>query len=211
MKRDRLANIGYYTMVATCLSFTIFTVLEEQNMDIILEIIKYAAAAVVGIIITQIINRKTEIKTLCRQLGLNDDKTLRTELMEQYSDIMNNIGRGDRGTLTNQHQEMRKEILSSYSEIKGKYQAEEDAYKKFTYEQHDLKLTLDNFSRDYMERINNEQELSRQNEELLNKNKEFQKVNEKLQEENEELKAENRTLQNELHKLRERDNPGRGR
>ncbi len=175
----------------------------DRNMtDVTITGIIGGCTTIMSAVITLIVARKSQIdknttvlEKMSKQLGLNDDISLREELKKQYSSISEDIGRGGYGSLSIQHGEILDEISKSYSEIKNRYDKQDDAYRHFTTEQHDLKQTLDNFSRNYMEVINSEQELYI---------------------ENCELKKENEKLRNKISQLtkeinHERDNRGLSR
>ena len=162
MEHDEIQAVVIGTLVGTFYGL-IMCLVEVNGMDIFLEIVKYLVAALAGSIIMAFVNRKTQINTISRQLGLNDNKTLRTELTEQYEKIIEHIGKGTKESLTNQHEDIKKSIENNYREIKEKYNKEEEAYRCFSIHQRDLKSTLDNFSRDYMRTIHHESELLQRN------------------------------------------------
>lgn len=99
---------------------------------------------------SQLRKNTEEIQKLARQLGVNDEKTFHAEFSEQYNKIMDNIGKTPNDkALTGQHQDMLNTLQKDFQVINGRYEKEDDCYRKFTAQQLDLKETLDNFSRDY--------------------------------------------------------------
>lgn len=132
-----------------------------------------------------------EIKKLARQLGVNDEKTFHSEFSEQYSEILSeiqdNIGKTPNDkALTGQHQDMLNILQKDFQVINGRYEKEDESYRKFTAQQLDLKETLDNFSRDYAKVIGLNAKLF--NETIALKN------------EIDKLKAANKELRSELSK-----------
>lgn len=147
---------------------------------------------------SQLIKNTEEIKKLARQLGVNDEKTFHAEFSDQYSNIMNNIGKTPNDkALTGQHQDMLKILQRDFQIINGRYEKEDESYRSFTMQQKNLKETLDNFSRDYAKIIS-------ENGKLFNENIVLKDINRKLETENKQLKSElenNRELSrgNSLH------------
>lgn len=136
---------------------------------------------------SQIVKNTEEIKKLARQLGVNDEKTFHAEFSEQYDKIMDNIGKTPNDkALTGQHQDMLNTLQKDFQVINGRYEKEDDCYRKFTAQQLDLKETLDNFSRDYAKVIGLNAKLF--NETIALKN------------EIDKLKAANKELRSELSK-----------
>lgn len=134
-----------------------------------------------------------EIKKLARQLGVNDEKTFHSEFSEQYSEILSeiqdNIGKTPNDkALTGQHQDMLNILQKDFQVINGRYEKEDESYRKFTAQQLDLKETLDNFSRDYAKVIGLNAKLF--NETIALKN------------EIDKLKAANKELRSELSKVK---------
>lgn len=175
MKKEYVEIVLGSTFIAVCFSMTVLYILEGN--EFMTEIIAGVLSAFITGIITFIVTLKTskksqltenteEIKTLIRRLGISDEQTLKVMIDRISSDI----GRGERGSLTKQHEEMQKEILNSYSDIKSRYEKEDESYRKFTFKQIELKETMDNFSRDYYEHIKNENNLIDNNINLKNEN-----------------------------------------
>lgn len=140
---------------------------------------------------SQIVKNTEEIKKLARQLGVNDEKTFHSEFSEQYSEILSeiqdNIGKTPNDkALTGQHQDMLNILQKDFQVINGRYEKEDESYRKFTAQQLDLKETLDNFSRDYAKVIGLNAKLF--NETIALKN------------EIDKLKAANKELRSELSK-----------
>lgn len=206
MERDEIQAVVMGTLGGTFYGL-IMCLAEVNGMDIFLEIMKYLAAAVFGSIIMAFINRKGQIdkntdavNRLMKQMGVSEEETVRHELKGQYNEIIKSIGRGEKETLTEQHNNITKSIEASFNSIAKRYQDEDNTYKLFTVQQRDLKETFDNFSKDYAERIKREKELSWENTSL-------REENEKLQEANVKLVEENQKLRNELYVIRSRDEP----
>lgn len=136
---------------------------------------------------SQLRKNTEEIQKLARQLGVNDEKTFHAEFSEQYNKIMDNIGKTPNDkALTGQHQDMLNTLQKDFQVINGRYEKEDDCYRKFTAQQLDLKETLDNFSRDYAKVIGLNAKLF--NETIALKN------------EIDKLKAANKELRSELSK-----------
>lgn len=139
---------------------------------------------------SQLRKNTEEIQKLARQLGVNDEKTFHAEFSDQYNNIMNNIGKTPNDkALTGQHQDMLNILQKDFQVINGRYEKEDDCYRKFTAQQLDLKETLDNFSRDYAKVIG-------LNAKLFNENIVLRDTNRKLE-------AENKQLRTEIEKNRE--------
>ena len=139
---------------------------------------------------SQLRKNTEEIQKLARQLGVNDEKTFHAEFSEQYNKIMDNIGKTPNDkALTGQHQDMLNILQKDFQVINGRYEKEDDCYRKFTAQQLDLKETLDNFSRDYAKVIG-------LNAKLFNENIVLRDTNRKLE-------AENKQLRTEIEKNRE--------
>lgn len=114
------------------------------------------AAAIVGGVITLIVNYKNQInknteaiEKLTERIGVDKDKTLKVHIDEIRSDI----GRNDGGSLSKQHSDMQKNISETldkdFGEIKERYEKEDDEYHKFTNEQRDINQAMKNFVTDY--------------------------------------------------------------
>jgi len=154
--------------------------------DSILNII-LAAAAIIGPIITYILSRKSQItknteaiQTLARQLGVNDKETFHSEFTKQYKTIIGNIGRGDKATLTVQHDEINKTLEKGFSQIYMRYEKEDESYRQFTAQQLDIKEALDNFSKDYTKVISLNKRLYSENIRLKDENSNLLKRNQEL-------------------------------
>lgn len=168
--------------------------------DIVVAIV-VALISVIGTMLAtrknQIVKNTEAIKKLGERLGLNEEKTLRIELSEQYYQIIDQMGArlSDEPSLTKQHQLMREEIKNSYDEIKERYQKEDDAYRYFTANQKDLADTMNGFVRDYKT--------------VVTKNAELRNENIKAQEQITELQSENKRLREKIRKIEERNPDGR--
>lgn len=132
-----------------------------QGNNTVVEIIKVAIPAVVTFIGVFLISGKEKhdksteaINKLIRQLGMNDEETLKHGLSSQYNNVMESIGRGGNASLTEQHSHLESCIQESYKTIKDRYKREDDTYALFTSKQRDLAETMNNFTRDYKETIN---------------------------------------------------------
>ena len=166
--------IGY--MWSICIA--LWLMMKEVNMEFWKMLLISAIPALITGVVTYIVSKNSQIRkntdvieTMMRQLGLRDDMTLRTEVNKHYNDIKNDIGRGENGSLSYQHEYILGEINKNYLEIKNRYNKQDEAYRSFTAEQYDLKQTLDNFSRNYMEVINSERKLYVENLKLKDENK----------------------------------------
>lgn len=93
---------------------------------------------------SQLRKNTEEIKKLARQLGVNDEKTFHSEFSEQYSEILSeiqdNIGKTPNDkALTGQHQDMLNILQKDFQVINGRYEKEDESYRKFTAQQLDLR------------------------------------------------------------------------
>ena len=173
----------------------------EMSAQDIVVVIVVALISVVGTMLAtrrnQIVKNTEAIKKLGERLGLNEEKTLRIELSEQYYQIIAQMGAklSDEPSLTKQHQLMREEMKNSYDEIKERYQKEDDAYRYFTANQKDLADTMTGFVRDYKT--------------VVTKNAELRNENIKAQEQITELQSENKKLREKIRKIEERTPDGR--
>lgn len=176
---------------------------ENMNVQDIIVAIAVALISVAGTLVAtrknQITKNTDAINKLSERLGLNEDKTLRIELSEQYKRIISDMGVKmlDEPSLTKQHKIMHEELKNSYDEIKARYQEEDNMYRKFSREQKELSDTMDNFVRDY-------KTITARNHELMD-----EKI--KLQEQVQSLQAENRSLKDKIRKLESINRDGRDR
>jgi uncharacterized protein (DUF3084 family) len=170
-------------------------------------------AAVISAIVTKKAGRKSQvnentkaIQELQKQLGLDDKKTLRTEILESLEKIGKEIGvdRNDASSLTSQHKDMQRSQEKSYEEIKSRYKAEDEAYHRFTLEQRDIKDTMSNFVRQYTELIS---DLNSNENEIID----LQEENRVLKEDNEKLIYENPELESLLREYQEQQMEGEER
>ena len=193
--------ILYCCMVSEMLIFTSRG--ENMNVQDIIVAIAVALISVAGTLVAtrknQITKNTDAINKLSERLGLNEDKTLRIELSEQYKRIISDMGVKmlDEPSLTKQHKIMHEELKNSYDEIKARYQEEDNMYRKFSREQKELSDTMDNFVRDY-------KTITARNHELMD-----EKI--KLQEQVQSLQAENRSLKDKIRKLESINRDGRDR
>ena len=160
-------------------------IMSDSTLNIIL-----AAAAIIGPIITFILSRKSQIsknteaiQRLARQLGVNDDITFHKEFTEQYETIIGNIGRGDKSTLTAQHDDLRNMLQKEIDVAERRYTEEEKRIRNFTAEQHNMAETIEDFKLfiESWQRLTSDMNdlnyqicrLEQENEELREKNKEL--------------------------------------
>ena len=160
-----------------------------QDNNTVIEIIKVAIPAVVAFIGVFLITRKNKhnkiteaINKLIRQLGMNDEETLKHELSSQYNNVMESIGRGGKASLTEQHAHLESCIQESYKTIEDRYKKEDDAYALFTSQQRDLAETMNNFTKDYKETISDRNRLLIENETLKKRLETLQAENKMLRE-----------------------------
>lgn len=130
---------------------------------------------------SQIIKNTEEIQKLARQLGVNDKETLQSELNRKYDTIIADMGRGDKATLTAQHNDILKVIEKDFEKINTRYEKEDESYRSFTTKQKDIKETIDNFSKDYAKVIAYNQELYYENCRLREENDNIRKKNQELE------------------------------
>ena len=126
-------------------------------------------------------NKSTEaINKLIRQLGMNDEESLKHELSSQYNNVMESIGRGCKASLTEQHAHLESCIQESYKTIEDRYKKEDDAYALFTSQQRDLAETMNNFTKEYKETISDRNRLLIENETLKKRLETLQAENKML-------------------------------
>ncbi len=188
-----------------------------QDNNTVIEIIKVAIPAVVTFIGGFFIARKGKIdentealNKLIKQLGLNDEETLKHGLSAQYNNVMESIGRGGKASLTEQHFHLESCIQENYKTIKDRYKREDDAYALFTSQQRDLAETMNNFTKDYKETISDRNRLLIENEKLREQvgtlTNEKNEISQQAQEQIKKLQKENKALR---EKIKEREHGGR--
>lgn len=118
-------------------------------------------------------------------------------ILAKLEKVVEDIGREKGADLTSQHGEIKTQLKESFGRIEARYDKEDASYSKFNEEQHDIKKTLDNFSRDYTE-------LATQRLELLARNAVLEEENKSLSEKNSKLEKTNRKLNNKLNELRDK-------
>lgn len=108
--------------------------------------------AVLTCIVTLYLSRKSQInrnigvlKKFSRQLGLNDNKPLVIDVSDKFRAISNDIGRGDRPSLTKQHEYIQKLLQKEIDVGKRRYIEEENRIRNFTVEQHNMNETIKDF------------------------------------------------------------------
>ena len=188
-----------------------------QDNNTVIEIIKVAIPAVVTFIGGFFIARKGKIdentealNKLIKQLGLNDEETLKHGLSLQYNNVMESIGRGGKASLTEQHSHLESCIQENYKTIKDRYKREDDAYALFTSQQRDLAETMNNFTKDYKEIISDRNRLLIENEKLREQvgtlTNENGEISQQAQEQIKKLQTENKMLRD---RVKEREPDGR--
>ena len=188
-----------------------------QDNNTVIEIIKVAIPAVVTFIGGFLIARKGKIdentealNKLIKQLGLNDEETLKHGLSAQYNNVMESIGRGGKASLTEQHSHLESCIQENYKTIKDRYKREDNAYALFTSQQRDLAETMNNFTKDYKETISDRNRLLIENETLREQvgtlTNENGEISQQAQEQIKKLQKENKALR---EKIKEREHGGR--
>lgn len=188
-----------------------------QDNNTVIEIIKVAIPAVVTFIGGFFIARKGKIdentealNKLIKQLGLNDEETLKHRLSSQYNNVMESIGRGGKASLTEQHSHLESCIQENYKTIKDRYKREDDAYALFTSQQRDLAETMNNFTKDYKETISDRNRLLIENEKLREQvgtlTNENGEISQQAQEQIKKLQTENKMLRD---RIKEREPNGR--
>ena len=171
--------------------FSIVVFREDEIMSdvLVVGLITAGTSLIIGIIsaiVTYRIAKKSQIDANTKAIT-----ELKDELISHYASISEDIGRNDNASLSKQHSQMTESIKESYKSIEARYDKQDEAYRRFTTEQYDLKQTLDNFARNYTEVINNEHKLYMENCEL-------KEANNLLQKDIEKLKKQNKQLINEL-------------
>ncbi len=210
MKQEK--NVVIINFILICFYWLVLSVVltidkGDKNMsDVIVVGIIGGCTTILAAVITGLFARKTKLDNITKtvnglidKIGVDKEETLTHKLTSQYNVIIDDIGRDKGSSLSVQHQEILDEVNKNYSEIKSRYDKQDESYRRFTTEQYDLKQTLDNFARNYTEVINNEQKLYIENCELKDANSLLQKDIEKLQHQNQELKVQNNQLINVLN------------
>lgn len=156
---------------------------QEKNKEFWQTLLISAVPALITGLITMAVSRKSQLNkqsdrldALQRALGLNDQENLKHTLDVIKSDI----GRGERGSLSKQHEYLTRLMNQQYEEIKQRYSREDEAYRSFSRQQYDLKSVLDGFSRDYAELALSESKLKKENLKLKQENEKLLKENRKL-------------------------------
>ena len=146
-------------------------------------IIAGAVAIVLSIVICFISTEKKineladEIHKLSRQLSVKDGKTINDEIIEVSKCMGTSL---DSKTLTGQHIDIQKLIENAFSQIKSRYEKEDDSYRYFTMQQKDIKDTVDNFSKDYARLISENRSLHMELQKALAEKESLQKLTKEL-------------------------------
>lgn len=187
--------------------------MQDEVIEILRIIIPAISSFAGGILIARKgkIDKNTEaINKLIRQLGMNDEETLKHGLSSQYNNVMESIGRGGKTSLTEQHSHLESCIQENYKTIKDRYKREDDAYALFTAQQRDLAVTMNNFTKDYKETISDRNRLLIENETLREQvgtlTNENGEISQQAQEQIKKLQKENKALR---EKIKEREHGGR--
>ena len=187
--------------------------MQDEVIEILRIIIPAISSFAGGILIARKgkIDKNTEaINKLIRQLGMNDEETLKHGLSSQYNNVMESIGRGGKASLTEQHSHLESCIQENYKTIKDRYKREDDAYALFTAQQRDLAVTMNNFTKDYKETISDRNRLLIENETLREQvgtlTNENGEISQQAQEQIKKLQKENKALR---EKIKEREHGGR--
>ena len=114
-----------------------------------------------------------QIHKLSRQLGVKDGKTINDEIIEVSKCMGTSL---DSKTLTGQHIDIQKLIENAFSQIKSRYEKEDDSYRYFTMQQKDIKDTVDNFSKDYARLISENRSLHMELQKALAEKESLQKL-----------------------------------
>ena len=138
----------------------------EYFLNTILPLLLTAVASgIVTYIVSNKLSKKSqltkltdEIHKLSRQLGVNDRRTFYDEIIEISKCMGTNR---DSKTLTGQHIDIQKLIEKDFSQIKSRYDKEDECYRYFTTQQKDIKEAVDNFSKDYARLISENRSLHR--------------------------------------------------
>ncbi|GAB5083213.1 hypothetical protein Osc1_23910 [Hominimerdicola sp. 21CYCFAH17_S] len=118
-----------------------------------------------------------QIHKLSRQLGVKDGKTINDEIIEVSKCMGTSL---DSKTLTGQHIDIQKLIENAFSQIKSRYEKEDDSYRYFTMQQKDIKDTVDNFSKDYARLISENRSLHMELQKALAEKESLQKLTKEL-------------------------------
>ena len=132
------------------------------------------------------------IESMNKGIGLRENETLSNMIERKYNTIVSDIGRNSGSSLTEQHNIIKQSLEDNYSEIKRRYQIEDDSYRKFTHEQKELTDTMNNFVRDYRN--------------VIQKNHDIEMENITLRKENENLKQELEALKHDKGQLQRNSN-----
>ena len=91
--------------------------MQDEVIEILRIIIPAISSFAGGILIARKgkIDKNTEaINKLIRQLGMNDEETLKHGLSSQYNNVIESIGRGGKASLTEQHSHLESCIQENY-------------------------------------------------------------------------------------------------
>ena len=147
-------------MIMTLVSYIVdviaaYIILKDGDIRMRDILIAVLPALITGLI-TFILTKKSQMRknteaidNLSKHIGSKEEQSLESLIRS----IKEDIGRCDDGSLTNQHKNINRQIESSFGIINNRYEREDEQYRLFTREQHNLKETLDNFSKDYMNNI----------------------------------------------------------
>lgn len=95
-------------------------------------------------------NYEKALTEFSRQLGLNDTKTLRATIEDNYHSIINDIGRNNKSSLTQQHKDI-------FDYIKKKEQTQQEQFKKFKNKEKNIANSIEemnHFFEDWVEKTN---------------------------------------------------------
>lgn len=131
-----------------------------------------------------------------KDIGFFDNNTLCGYLLDSQKNIIFDIGRNDRPSLTKQHESIQNLLQKEIDTAERRYSEEEKRIRDFTVEQHNMNDTI----KDFRLFIDSWQRMA------FEINEDKQRIN-KLEIENSQLKVENRELHIKLNKGKHRNVP----
>lgn len=131
----------FIIIISICTSCIEMIVLGEEDMSVVSAAITGGIGAV-SVIAAALIGAKVTRKN---QLDKNTDAV---------NKLIDDVGRGDRESLSRQHESISRTVSEAFGRIQSRYDKEDEAYRAFSREQISLKNTMDSFVKDYSSIIN---------------------------------------------------------
>lgn len=159
--------------IIICCTGTI--IVGEEDMSIVSAIITGGIGAV-SVVTAAIIGARVSKRN---QLERNTDAINR---------LIDDVGRGDRESLSRQHESISRFVREGFDMIQSRYNKEDETYRAFTQKQVDLKETVEEFVKDYTYNVSQLEIYRAEKESLKDKNEQLLLENSHLKEELNEYK-----------------------